>query len=116
MRLEEKLCHLVTPSGSERVGYLAVEAGISGEGWQAGEVRLGNQEWHRISPHRRNTSSTEQFVGLAQIQTDVTGTRTEFASTRLRLRPPPEDAYETAPGMWRDPPTDWRGGHGASCV
>jgi hypothetical protein len=50
IRAEQESCHFAKPpSTAERVSYLVVEAGVSQEGWQAGGIRIDDQEWHRVS-------------------------------------------------------------------
>eukprot|EP01045_Picozoa_sp_COSAG04_P013769 COSAG04_NODE_994_length_8876_cov_9.074763_2_plen_2355_part_01 len=50
IRAEQKQCHFATPPPTaEEVSFLAVEAGVSSEGWEAGMVRVHDREWHRVS-------------------------------------------------------------------
>eukprot|EP01051_Picozoa_sp_SAG22_P001949 SAG22_NODE_82_length_21749_cov_10.719769_6_plen_692_part_00 len=94
---QQKLCHLATPPPlNERVSYLVVEAGTAAaaaEGWQAGVVRVVDQEWHRASFHEPFESAPP--VVLTQVQNHEE--RTKLVTVRQQLFPAPSAADRSSP-------------------
>eukprot|EP01045_Picozoa_sp_COSAG04_P019446 COSAG04_NODE_1888_length_5302_cov_7.916682_3_plen_950_part_01 len=91
IRTEQKLCRLTSQRGFSRVNFLVVESGASVEGWQVGLVRVRDKEWHRVSylrefAHHLVGSNSSTPVVVAQVQTDVTGNRTQFVSVGLQTQ------------------------------
>jgi hypothetical protein len=90
VRAEQKSCHFADPPPTaERVSYLVVEAGVSVEGWQAGQIRVHNREWSRVSMLQPFDSDAAGKVSVPVVVSLVQNfdERALFVSTRHNLWP-----------------------------
>eukprot|EP01051_Picozoa_sp_SAG22_P000952 SAG22_NODE_31_length_27697_cov_7.384376_23_plen_173_part_00 len=85
---QKSSCHLADPPPlAELASFLVAEAGLSAEGWQAGILRVHDEEWYRASFH----SPFETAVPVVLTQVQNFDERTELVTTRQHLSPRPFD-------------------------
>ena len=86
IKAEQKACHLADPPPlAELISYLVVEAGLAPEGWQAGVLRVRNEEWHRGSFHMPFESAPPVVLTTVQNFEE----RITFVTSRQHLSPRP---------------------------
>ena len=86
---QKSSCHLADPPPlAEVASFLVVEAGLAAEGWQAGMIRVYEEEWHRASFHRPFETALLPVV-LTQVQNF--DERIKLITTRQHLSPGPFD-------------------------
>jgi len=101
VRASQRSCHFANPPATaEHMSYIVVEAGACAEGWQAGVLRVYDDQWHRVSLLHDFSRSVN--ASITQVPVVVSGpqtfdSRSQFITTRHHVSTTPvlDDAFSS---------------------